>query len=256
MKIVSWNVNSLKVRLPALLTWMKTVKPEIIALQETKLVDAEFPMSAFTELGYHAYCSGQKTYNGMALITRDNPCSEIVVDMPQFADIQRRLLAATWNGYRVINVYVPNGSELTSEKYQYKLAWLAAFEKFMQDQLAKYEKVIVLGDFNIAPTDLDVHDPKIWQNCVLVSEPERSALQKIVNLGLKDLYREIKPTGQDFTWWDYRAGAFRRNNGLRIDLVLASLPLLSSAQDYWIDKTVRADERPSDHAPVVVEFLE
>lgn len=254
MKIVSWNVNSLKVRLPAVLEWMQAFKPDVVALQETKLTDEAFPINAFTEVGYYAHFSGQKAYNGVALLVRDEPAAQIVTDIPAFVDEQRRILAATWKDYRIINVYVPNGSELSSDKYVYKLAWLTAFEKFLQKELAHYEKVIVLGDFNIAPADIDVHDPNIWQNCVLVSEPERQALQNLLKTGLKDLYRELKPEGKDFTWWDYRHAAFRRNRGLRIDLILVTNALAKAAKDFWIDKTPRADERPSDHVPVVAEF--
>lgn len=252
MKIAAWNVNSLKVRLPSLLSWIKAVKPDVMALQETKLIDNDFPLNEIQALGYHVYFTGQKAYNGVAILTR-LPANEVLLQMPTFADEQRRFLALTLDNVRIVNVYVPNGSEVGSEKYEYKLLWLKQLREFLKEQLTKYSQVVVLGDFNIAPTDQDVHDPKLWHEVVLTSTAERHALRDIMGLGLHDVYREKNPQGNEYSWWDYRAGAFRRNNGLRIDLILATAPLLAECGKCWIDKTVRAEERPSDHGVVVAE---
>jgi exodeoxyribonuclease-3 len=254
MKIITWNVNSLRVRLDSLITLIKTEQPDIVALQEIKITDPDFPVSVFSELGYAASYSGQKTYNGVALLTKTTPCTEVITDLPGFADEQRRVLAASWGGYRIINLYVPNGSELSSDKYQYKLKWLAACAKFIEQQLAQHSQVLVLGDFNIAPTDQDVWDAAIWQNCVLVSEPERTAFQGLLALGLVDIFRSYDPQSIEFSWWDYRAAGFRRNQGLRIDLILANEDLAKRCNACRIAKEIRKLERPSDHAPVIAEF--
>lgn len=254
MKIITWNVNSLRVRLDSLLRLLQAEQPDVVALQEIKMLDQDFPIHAFAELGYMACFAGQKTYNGVALLTKEFSCENIITDFPDFADIQRRVLAASWKNYRVINLYVPNGSDLASDKYEYKLNWLIACRNFIQQQLALHSEVLVLGDFNIAPTDQDVWDASVWQNCVLVSEPERNAFQGLLDLGLLDVYRHVHPQAVEFSWWDYRAAAFRRNHGLRIDHILVNDSLAKSCKDCRIAKEVRKQERPSDHAPVIAVF--
>lgn len=252
-KLASWNVNSLKVRLEQVLEWMDTTQMDVVALQETKLVDESFPASAFIEKGYHVVYSGQKTYNGVAVISR-YPISDVVTDIPSLDDPQRRILAVTVAGIRLINLYVPNGAELTSDKYQYKLDWLQKVTAFIQEQLQVYPKMAVVGDFNIAPEDRDVHDPIEWQGSVLVSPSERHAFVAILNLGLHDSFRNFTQPDDLFSWWDYRAAGFRRNRGLRIDHVLLSKELNGLCRASSIDKEPRKAERPSDHAPVWVEL--
>lgn len=253
LKIATWNVNSLRVRLAHLLQWADTQKPDVIALQETKLEDKDFPLAEIEKAGYQAVYSGQKTYNGVALLTRD-AVQEVNSIIPQLDDPQRRILAATYNDVRIINLYVPNGSSVGSEKYSYKLAWLTAVTHYLKQQLQQYPHLVVLGDFNIAPEDRDVHDPKAWEGNVLVSEPERTALQKIVALGLQDAFRLFEQAPGFYSWWDYRVGAWRRNNGLRIDHILISEALRERCASCLIDKIPRSWERPSDHTPVVADF--
>ncbi len=253
MKIATWNVNSINVRLPQVLNWLDYAKPDILALQETKMTDDKFPQAAIEEAGYQVCFAGQKTYNGVAIISK-KPAVDIVTDIPNLNDPQRRILAASIAGVRVVNLYVPNGSEVGSEKYDYKLDWLQKMQVFLQQQLANYEKVVVLGDFNIAPADDDVHDPAAWQGSVLVSDKERQALQTILAQGYTDVYRLFDQPEKSFSWWDYREAGFRRNRGLRIDLILASEPLKNTCHLSWIDKEPRSWERPSDHTPVIAEF--
>ncbi len=252
-RIASWNVNSIKVRLPQVLAWLDDKHPDVLALQETKITDDLFPADACAEVGYKATFSGQKTYNGVALLTRHD-ASDAMTDIPQLADPQRRILCATVQGIRVCNLYVPNGAAVDSDKYQYKLNWLQQVIAFIAEQCQQHERIIVLGDFNIAPADIDVHDPAEWQGAVLVSEPERAALQQIMATGFVDCYRGCNATDPGFSWWDYRAAAFRRNRGLRIDLLLASQSLAVVCQCCMVDKDARAQERPSDHAPVYADF--
>lgn len=254
LKLASWNVNSLKIRLDQVLSWLESSAIDVLALQETKSPDEQFPLSVFTERGYHVAFSGQKTYNGVAVISRF-PINEILVDIPNLMDPQRRILASTIAGIRIINLYVPNGASLTSEKYGYKLNWLKEIHIFLQEQLKLYPKLAVVGDFNIAPEDQDVHDPIEWKDCVLVSPAERLAFQNLINLGLCDSFRLFPQEESSFTWWDYRMAAFRRNRGLRIDHILLSQELKTICQSSSIDKTPRKSERPSDHAPVWVELL-
>lgn len=253
LKAATWNVNSLRVRLPQVLAWLSENQPDILALQETKLPDADFPLEAIKEAGYLASYSGQRTYNGVATLSK-TPGKDIVMNMPGFDDPQRRLLAAKYGAVWVVNVYVPNGARVSSEKYRYKLDWLAALREYLSTLVHEQAKVIVLGDFNIAPADRDVHDPEAWQGQVLVSEPEREALRDLMDLGLEDGFRLFEQESGAFSWWDYRAGAFRRNNGLRIDLILVSRALVTSCSACVIDKKPRALPRPSDHAPVIAEF--
>jgi exodeoxyribonuclease-3 len=253
ISIATWNVNSLRVRLPQLVAWLGANPVDILALQETKLTDPEFPVTEIAALGYQVAYSGQKTYNGVAVLAR-SPISDLIVDLPGINDPQRRLLAASVAGVRVINVYVPNGQAVDSDKYAYKLEWLAALEKFLAAELAAHPRLLVLGDFNIAPEDRDVHDPAAWQGSVLVSPAERSALMRLEALGLGDLFRRFEQAERSFSWWDYRQGAYRRNNGLRIDLILGSQALAARCNYCRIDREPRAWERPSDHAPCIAGF--
>lgn len=251
IKLASWNVNSLKVRLDQVLAWLQQQDVDILALQETKLTDDNFPSQAFSDLGYHAIFSGQKTYNGVALISK-HPFFDVLYDVPGYLDPQRRVLSATTSGLRVVNLYVPNGSEVSSDKYQYKLDWLQHVTPWLKQTLAQHPKLAVVGDFNIAPSDQDVHDPKLWEGSVHVSAPERQAFFDILNLGLNDSFRVCHPMLQAYSWWDYRAGGFRRNHGLRIDHILLSSALMSCCQHSDIDTDPRKSERPSDHAPAWV----
>ena len=254
MKIATWNVNSLNVRLPQVLDWLSEHEPHTLVLQEIKQVTEAFPAEAFAEAGYRSVASGQKTYNGVAVIARQTP-EDTVTDFPGFDDPQRRILAATVDGVRVINLYVPNGSEVGSEKYAYKLEWLDALHGFLDAELATHDKLVVLGDFNIAPADEDVYDAEKWGDAILCSPDERAALGKLIDLGLVDVFRRFEQPEKTFSWWDYRAAGFRRNAGLRIDLILASPAMADACKASYVDKEPRAWERPSDHAPVVAEFV-
>jgi exodeoxyribonuclease-3 len=253
VKIASWNVNSLRVRLPHLLDWLRANPVDVIGLQELKLQDEQFPLAELQALGYHAAISGQKTYNGVALLSRSAP-AEVARDLPNFTDDSKRLIAATVDGVRVISAYVPNGQAVGSDKYAYKLRWLQALAGHLSGELARFPKLAVVGDFNVAPTDADVHDPGAWEGQVLCSEPERAAFRALLALGLQDAFALFPRPQQAFTWWDYRMGAFRRNLGLRIDHVLLSPALASNCSSFQIDTAPRRLERPSDHAPVVVNL--
>ncbi|EIJ42951.1 exodeoxyribonuclease III [Beggiatoa alba B18LD] len=253
--IATWNVNSLRVRLPQLLDWLARVQPDIVALQETKTIDANFPLTDIQQAGYHAIFAGQKTYNGVALLSKFSDITDVVTEFPHYPDPQRRVLAATYpNGLRVLNLYVPNGEAIHSEKYQYKLAWLQALQDYVADQQQKTPYLCLLGDFNIAPRDEDVHNPKSWVGKVLVSPEERNALQNLFNLGLVDTFRQFEQPPASFSWWDYRGGGFPRNQGLRIDLILSNAALAKNCHTCYIDKAPRQLERPSDHTPVVATF--
>lgn len=253
LKIATWNVNSLNVRLPQVLDWLRTQQPDILALQETKLSDPDFPTLDIAEVGYQAVFSGQKTYNGVAILSR-LPAHDLITDLPALDDPQRRVLAATIGGVRVLNLYVPNGQAVGSDKYRYKLGWLSQLNAWLATELKQHNKLVVLGDFNIAPEDRDVHDPSAWAGQVLCSEPERAAFQRLIEQGLKDTFRLFPQEERSFSWWDYRAAAFRRNLGLRIDHILASPALAAVCHGCRIDPAPRRLERPSDHAPVVAEF--
>lgn len=253
LKLASWNVNSLKVRLEQVLDWMEASAVDILALQETKLTDENFPAEIFKEKGFQVIYSGQKTYNGVAIISRF-PMTDVLFDIPDLDDPQRRILAVTVAGIRLIDLYVPNGSELTSDKYSYKLMWLQKIHNFLKEQIALYPKLAVVGDFNIAPEDRDVHDPAAWEGSVLVSPPERQAFNDLLALGLTDSFRNFPQEDNSFSWWDYRAAGFRRNHGLRIDHILLTKELNALCQEAVIDKAPRKLERPSDHAPVWVNL--
>ncbi|MDR3476959.1 MAG: exodeoxyribonuclease III [Gammaproteobacteria bacterium] len=252
-KIATWNVNSLRVRLPQVLDWLASVQPDVLALQETKLTDPDFPAAEIQAAGYQVIFSGQKTYNGMAILSRV-PASDVVMALPDLDDPQKRVLAATFGDIRVLNLYIPNGESVGSDKYQYKLGWLEKLDAFVQAELKMHTKVIILGDFNIAPEERDVHDPAEWEGKVLFSEPERAAFQSLIALGFQDCFRLQDQPEKSYSWWDYRMNAFKRNRGLRIDHILISSALVSSAVRCHIDKVPRGWERPSDHTPVVAEF--
>jgi len=250
IKIASWNVNSVRARLDSILPWIETHQPDVLAMQETKVENDHFPAAVFEELGYHTMFHGQKSYNGVAIISR-NPVEEVCTSWPgDHNDLECRLLVGTFNGIRIINVYVPNGQSIDSEKYTYKLEWLKRLRDFVEEELAQHPNMIILGDFNIAPKDDDVYDPKVWQDCVLVSDLERQGLERLFRLGFQDSYRLFDHPKDQYSWWDYRAAAFRRNMGLRIDLILVSGALTSRCVKSEIDKTPRSDDKPSDHAPV------
>lgn len=253
MKIATWNVNSLRVRLPHVLDWLAAKSPDVLALQETKLPDQDFPFAEIEQAGYFAVFNGQKTYNGVAILSK-TPASDVVRDLPGLEDPQRRVLAATIAGVRVIDLYVPNGESLTSDKYTYKLGWLEKLEAWLMLELARSTRLVVVGDFNIAPEERDVHDPREWQGQVLFSEPERAAFRRLLGLGLADTFRLFEQAPGEFSWWDYRMNAFKRRRGLRIDHVLAGEALSGLCTAAWIDRGPRALERPSDHTPVVAEF--
>jgi len=253
VKLATWNVNSLRVRMPHLRDWLAANPVDAIALQETKLPDADFPREEVDALGLHAVYSGQRTYNGVALLAKSSP-DDVASGLPGFEDEQRRVIAATVGGVRVVNVYVPNGQSLDSDKYAYKLRWLEALRGYVASELSRHDHLVVLGDFNIAPEDRDVHDPKAWEGSVHVSEPERDALRALLAVGLVDCFRRFEQPEKSYSWWDYRRMAFRRNAGLRIDLVLASRALAEKCDACHIDKSPRRLERPSDHAPVIASF--
>ncbi|MHB1233029.1 MAG: exodeoxyribonuclease III [Burkholderiales bacterium] len=253
MMIATWNVNSLKVRLPHVLAWLAHMQPDVLCLQETKLEDAKFPLAELNAAGYQCAFSGQKTYNGVAILSKQ-PLQEISHGIPGFEDAQKRVLAATVNGVRIVNVYVPNGQSVDSDKYQYKLAWFKALTHWLEMELKAYPKLILLGDYNVAPEDRDVHDPKAWEGQVLCSEPERAAFQALIQLGFQDSFRLFEQPEKMFSWWDYRMQAFRRNLGLRIDHILVSAALAPACKAAHIDKEARKAERPSDHAPAMLEL--
>lgn len=253
IRIATWNVNSLRVRLPQLTAWLAANPVDLVALQETKLADAGFPRVELAAAGYRAAISGQRTYNGVAVLARSPP-AQIMTDIPGFEDPQRRVLAATVGPLRIINLYVPNGQSVGSDKYAYKLRWLEALHGWLDAELARHELLVVTGDFNIAPEDRDVHDPALWAGSVHVSEPERAALRALTALGLVDTFRLFEQPADSYSWWDYRAFAFRRNHGLRIDLILASPALARRCSECRIDREPRRAERPSDHAPVLATF--
>jgi exodeoxyribonuclease-3 len=255
--VATWNVNSLRVRGEQLLQWLRDSGPDVVALQETKIQDPDFPHAEFTAAGYHSVFSGQKTYNGVALLSR-LPMTDLIRDIPDFDDPPRRVLAATVSHprgeFRVINLYVPNGQAPGSEKFAYKLKWLDALTRWLANEARQHPGLIVLGDFNVAPEDRDVHDPAAWVGCVHVSPEERAALGRILDLGLVDTFRQFEQPEKSYSWWDYRQGGFRRNHGLRIDLILAHRQLLPRLESVRIDVEPRRAERASDHTPVIATF--
>ena len=255
MKFASWNVNSLKVRLPHLADWLAQARPDVLCVQETKSEDAKFPRAEIEAFGYRVVFSGQKTYNGVALLARmPLEFEDVVAGIPGFADEQKRVLAATVSGVRVVCVYCPNGQAVGSDKYDYKLRWYAALKDYLAAELARHPLLAVAGDFNVAPEDRDVHDPKAWEGEVHVSGPERAAWRALLGLGLKDSFRLFEQPEKTYSWWDYRMMAFRRNAGLRIDHILLSGPLAARCTAGAVDRSPRKLERPSDHAPVIAEI--
>jgi len=255
MRLASWNVNSLKVRLPQLLEWLAEKQPDVVCLQETKLEDPNFPQAEIEAAGFKVAFSGQKTYNGVALLSRSE-LDDVVCGNPHFPDPQKRLIAATIDGVRVVCAYVPNGQAVGSDKYDYKLSWLAALERWLAEQLARYPQLALAGDFNIAPEDRDVHNPQAWAGQILCSEAERGAFQRLKALGLQDSFRLFDQPEKSFSWWDYRMLGFQKNQGLRIDHILLSQTLATRCTAAGIDRDMRKRERPSDHAPVTADLAD
>ena len=253
MRIAAWNVNSLKVRLPQLIDWLDEQQPDALCLQETKVEDHNFPQREIEAAGYHVAYAGQKTYNGVALLAREQP-GEVVIGNPHYADAQKRLLAATVGGVRIVCAYFPNGQAVGSDAYAYKLDWIAALNTWVAEQLADYPRLALAGDFNIAPDDRDVHDPAAWAGQILCSEAERDAFKGLLELGLKDSYRLFAQPEKSYSWWDYRMLGFQKNRGLRIDHILLSTPLAERCTASQIDRAMRKRERPSDHAPVYADI--
>lgn len=254
MKLATWNVNSVTARLPVVKQWLESARPDVLCLQELKCVDEKFPAAEFKELGYDAAVFGQKTYNGVAILSRSG-CSDVERGFNDDGEgAHARLLAATVGGVRVVNVYVPNGQFVGSDKYRFKLEWLARLRRFFDEQYGRGEPVLLCGDFNVAPEERDVHDPAEWEGHVLFSKRERAALEKVREWGFVDAFRLHTKEGGHYSWWDYRQNSFRRNAGLRIDHIWVSEPLAELCRESWIDKEPRAWERPSDHTPVVASF--
>jgi exodeoxyribonuclease-3 len=253
MRIATWNVNSLSIRLPQLLQWIATQQPDVLVLQETKLVDDKFPMAELKEAGYHAVCHGQKTYNGVALLSKAEP-QEVVRNIPCYADEHARVIAATVDGVRVIGGYFPNGQAPGSEKFAYKMRWLDGLREWLSEELTQHPRLALLGDYNIAPEDCDVHDPALWAGQIHCTDEERAHFRALLMLGMHDAFRLFEQPPKSWSWWDYRNLAFRKNQGLRIDHILVSEALKPQVRACTIDKLPRKNERPSDHAPVVVEL--
>ncbi len=253
MKVASWNVNSLNIRLEHVLQWLSDESPDILALQETKTTDDAFPFKAINKAGYEVVFSGQKAYNGVAIIAKSSP-ENIITDIPGLEDPQRRIIAATIDDVRIINLYVVNGSAPGTEKFSYKMNWLTHVTEFINEQIACYGDVIVLGDFNIAPDDRDVHDPIKWKDKILCTKDERSALNQVLDLGLQDSFRLLHDDAGFYSWWDYRMNGFARNHGLRIDLILCTDEMSEALTASYIDLEPRKWQRPSDHTPVIAEF--
>jgi exodeoxyribonuclease III len=253
MKIATWNVNSLTVRLAQLLDWLATHGPDVVCLQETKLTDDKFPSEALQAAGYQAIFLGQKTYNGVALLSRVQ-AHDVILNLPTIADPQARLISATVSGVRIVGGYFPNGQAPESEKFTYKMQWLAALHTWLADEIKRHPALVLLGDFNIAPEGADVHDPLLWQGQIHCTAQERSHFQALLELGLLDAFRLFEQVPKSWSWWDYRNLAFRKNQGLRIDHILVSNALRPQVRSCSIDKAPRKNERPSDHAPVWVEL--
>ena len=251
MKLATWNVNSLTVRLPQVLAWLAANPVDVLALQETKLTDDKFPHAEMQAAGYAVQCFGQRTYNGVALLTRE-AATEVVRNIPGLADEQARVVAASVAGMRIVGAYFPNGQEPGSEKFAYKLRWLQALHDWLRAELAAHARVVLMGDFNIAPEDRDVYDPVAWAGQIHCTPEERAHFQALLDLGFVDAFRLFEQPPKSWSWWDYRNLAFRRNQGLRIDHILVSLALRAQVQSCSIDKLPRKNERPSDHAPVIV----
>jgi exodeoxyribonuclease-3 len=252
--IATWNVNSVLARLPLVLRWLEQAKPDVLCLQETKCADERFPAGEFAALGYRSEAHGQPTYNGVAILARSE-IEDARRGMPDDEEgAQARVLAATVGGVRVVNVYVPNGQSVGTDKYKFKLEWLGRLRSYLDDEAWADDEVLLCGDFNVAPEDRDVHDPDLWRGRILFSRPERDALAAVKDWGFTDAFRLHEEGAGHYSWWDYRAGSFRRNTGLRIDHVWVSEPLAARCRRAWIDREPRGWERPSDHTPVLAEF--
>ena len=257
MKLATWNVNSLAVRLPQLLDWLNQHQPDAICLQETKLIDEKFPNQELAAAGYQAQWFGQKTYNGVALLTRAGSvagATDVVKNIPGFDDAQARVITASVAGIRLIGAYIPNGQAPGTDKFDYKMRWLSALREWVADELSRHPKLVLVGDYNIAPEDRDVYDPIAWAGQILCTPEERAHFRGLIEIGLIDAFRLFEQPPKSWSWWDYRMLAFRKNQGLRIDHILVSEALRSSVTACMIDKLPRKNERPSDHAPVVVEL--
>lgn len=255
MRLATWNVNSLSVRLPQLLDWLAATSPDVVVLQETKLTDDKFPADALQAAGYRSVWFGQKTYNGVALLAREGLAIDAVVrNIPGFDDTQARVIAATVAGMRIVGAYFPNGQAPDSDKFAYKQAWLQALTGWLAQELATHPALALMGDFNIAPEDRDVHDPVAWAGQIHCTDVERAAFRALLDLGLRDAFRLFEQPERLWSWWDYRNLAFRKNQGLRIDHILLSPALAAHATACMIDKQPRRNERPSDHAPVMVDI--
>ena len=254
MKLATWNVNSITARLPVVTKWLEGERPDVLCLQELKCVDEKFPAEAFAELGYQSAVYGQRTYNGVAIVSREE-CTDVRRGFPDDEEgAHARLIAGTVGGVRVVNVYVPNGQFVGSDKYRFKLEWMRRLRQFFDEHYDASERVLLCGDFNVAPEERDVHDPAAWEGHVLFSRRERAALEHVREWGFEDAFRLHTEDGGHYSWWDYRQGAFRRDAGLRIDHVWVSGPLARRSKETWIDKEPRSWERPSDHTPVVATF--
>ena len=258
MKIATWNVNSLAVRLPQLIDWLALHQPDALCLQETKLTDDKFPQAEIAAAGYQVQWFGQKTYNGVALLSKSG-ATDVVRNIPGHDDVQARVIAATVDSplghVRVVGVYIPNGQSVESEKFPYKLAWLSALRDWLRTELAAHPRLVLLGDYNIAPEDRDVHDPVAWAGQVLCTPEERAHFKGLLALGLHDAFRLFEPGPKHYSWWDYRMLGFQKNKGLRIDHILVSDALKPRVSSCVIDRPTRKNERPSDHAPVIAELL-
>ena len=253
MKIASWNVNGIRARTEHVVSWLEATQPDVLAIQESKVVDDLFPYDEYSKLGYYPFVYGQKAYNGVALLSKKKPINP-TTGIHSFEDPQTRVISATYNGITVIDVYVPNGQSVGSEKFVYKLEWLDHLTRYIEKSLKENKNLVVLGDFNIAPEDRDVYDPEAWKDKVLCSQKEREALEKLFSLGLVDSFRLFEQQDASYSWWDYRAAAYRRKMGLRIDLILLSAPLAKHCASSTIDESPRSWEKPSDHTPVIVEI--
>ena len=252
MKLATWNVNSLAVRLPQLLAWLTANPVDALVLQETKLSDDKFPRAEIEAAGYGVAFHGQKTYNGVALLSRGGVAQDVVKNIPGFDDDMARVIAGTVDGVRVIGGYFPNGQAPDSDKFVYKMRWLDALRGFVADEMTRHPQLVLMGDFNIAPEDRDVFDPVAWAGQIHCTPEERAHFQMLCGLGLVDAFRLFEQPPRSWSWWDYRNLAFRKNQGLRIDIILVSQALQAQVQACSIDKAMRKNERPSDHAPVVV----
>jgi len=251
LKVVTWNVNSINVRLERLLHLLKREAPDLVCLQELKCTEDKFPFSALEELGYHATVRGQKTYNGVAILSRTKPTG-LLEDWKKFLpESEARIVGIQLETVIVVCVYVPNGQEVGSEKYSFKLNWLTQLHGWLRELSKKHAQIILAGDFNVAPTDLDVYDPEKWRDQILFSNPEKNALFEIYSLGFQDLFRKVHPNKEAFTWWDYRQGGFARNHGLRIDFILGTKNIADRVEASYVDRNERKGEQPSDHAPVI-----